>query len=193
MRGGRSVSFFRAFLIFLLLAIASTPSLCRPNIAQPTSDESASSASPQQSTPQEPNNPTPAQTEPAKAAEKKKKKESRGSIVVAPLPLSSPAIGSGIIPVVGYIFPISKKDTVSPPSVVGGAGLITNNGSRGFAVGADLYMLQDTYRITTGFLRGNIDYNIYGDGIASELHLPLVQTGHVFSLIFCVGSNGNYF
>jgi hypothetical protein len=42
--------------------------------------------------------------------------------------------------VLGYIFPFSMKDKISPPSVVGAAGLITNNGSRGFAVGAQLYL-----------------------------------------------------
>src|SRR5260370_27768825 len=62
----------------------------------------------------------------------KEKKHHRGALVVAPLPIVSPAIGSGIIPVAGYIFPFQEKDKVSPPSVVGAAGLITNNGSRGF-------------------------------------------------------------
>ena len=65
---------------------------------------------------------------------------SRGSFIVAPMPISSPALGTGIVPVVGYIFPFRKSDTVSPPSVVGVAGLITNNGSRGFAAYADLFM-----------------------------------------------------
>ena len=59
--------------------------------------------------------------------------------MVAPLPISSPAVGSGIVPVLGYIFSFSMKDKVSPPSVVGVAGLIANNGSRGFAVGGQLY------------------------------------------------------
>lgn len=36
--------------------------------------------------------------------EKKKKFGGRGAFVVAPLPISSPAIGSGIVPVLGYIF-----------------------------------------------------------------------------------------
>ena len=97
-------------------------------------------------------------------AKLKEEKEKRGSIVAAPLPISSPAIGSGIIPVLGYIFPFSRQDKVSPPSVVGAAGLITNNGSRGFAVGAQLYMKEDRYRITGGYVHGNIDYNIYGTG-----------------------------
>lgn len=115
-----------------------------------------------------------------KDAEKKKDKKkhpSRGSIVVAPLPISSPAIGSGVIPVLGYIFPFSKKDKVSPPSTVGAAGLYTNNGSRGFAVGGQLFLKENTYEITAGFVHGNVNYNIYGNGIAANLKLPLKQTG----------------
>jgi len=124
---------------------------------------------------------TPA-AEPEKQA--KKKKERRGAIVVAPLPISSPAIGNGIIPVLGYIFPFSKNDTISPPSVVGVAGLATDDGSRGFALGTRLYMKEDRYRITAGFVHGNIDYNIYGPNFASNLKLPIVQTGHAYLLEF---------
>ena len=80
-----------------------------------------------------------------------KKKTHRGSIVAAPLPIVSPAIGAGIVPVLGYIFPFSVKDKVSPPSVVGGAGLITDNGSRGFLVGAQLYMKENRYEVEAAF------------------------------------------
>jgi len=110
----------------------------------------------------------------------KEKKPKRGAIVVAPLPISSPAIGSGIVPVAGYIFQFSMKDKVSPPSVVGAAGLVTNNGTRGFAIGAQLYMKENRYRISGGYAHGNIDYNIYGTGAASDLKLPLVQTGEAY-------------
>jgi Omp85 superfamily domain len=113
-------------------------------------------------------------------AKPKEKKEKRGEILVAPLPISSPAIGSGIVPVVGYIFPFSTKDKISSPSVIGATGLITNNGSRAFALGAQLYLKEDRYRISGGFVRGNLDYNIYGIGMASDLKLPLVQTGHAY-------------
>jgi len=51
--------------------------------------------------------------------EEKEKKEHRGAIVAAPIPISSPTIGSGIVPVLGYVFPFSTKDQVSPPSSVG--------------------------------------------------------------------------
>lgn len=115
-----------------------------------------------------------------KKSGKKKKKTSRGSFAAAPIPISSPAIGSGIVPVVGYIFPLSTKDKKSPPSVIGAAGLLTNNGSRGFAVGGQLYMKENTYEVTSVFAHGDVDYNIYGSGIFSNLKLPLEQSGEIF-------------
>jgi hypothetical protein len=42
----------------------------------------------------------------------KEMKHHRGALVVAPLPIVSPAFGSGIIPVAGYIFPFQEKDKV---------------------------------------------------------------------------------
>jgi Omp85 superfamily domain len=110
----------------------------------------------------------------------KEKRARRGAFVIAPLPISSPALGSGIVPVLGYIFPISKKDKVSRPSVIGVAGLVTNNGSRGFAVGGQIYFRENRYRITSGFAHGNVDYDIYGTGNAANLRLPLSQTGELF-------------
>ena len=111
---------------------------------------------------------------------KKKKLGGDGSFVAVPLPISSPAIGSGIVPVVAYIFPISVNDKISPPSTIGVAGLITNNGSRGFVVGGQLFLKENTYQVTTGYIHGNIQYDIYGTGIAANLKLPLVQSGSGF-------------
>jgi len=107
----------------------------------------------------------------------------KGSFVVAPLPIASPAVGTGIIPVLGYIFPLRKDDQVSPPSVVGMAGIVTDNGSRGFGAYADLYMKEKTYRITAAYLRGNLNYDLYGVGLAAGnagSKLPLEQSGQVF-------------
>jgi hypothetical protein len=130
-----------------------------------TSDESLQSAAPAQ---------------PETQPKKKKKLGGPGAIVAAPLPISSPAIGSGIEPVLGYIFPFNAKDKVSPPSVVGVGGLVTNNGSRAFVVGGRLYLKENRYRITSGFARGNLNYDVYGNGIAAGFKLPLNQTGHAF-------------
>jgi len=133
---------------------------------------------PPQAVDQSPETTTPAQTEPQ--PKKKKKFSIPAGIVVAPLPISSPAIGTGIIPVLGYIFPIDKNDKVSPPSTIGAAGLITNNGSLGFAVGGQLFFKENTYEVTSGYVHGNVNYNIYGNGVAEGLKLPLQQTGEAF-------------
>jgi outer membrane protein assembly factor BamA len=111
---------------------------------------------------------------------KKKKVPPRGAFVVAPLPISSPALGTGLVPAVGYIFPFSTKDKVSPPSVIGAAGLITDNGSRGFALAAQLYFKENRYRVTSGYVRGNLNYDIYSSGTAINAKLPLNQTGQAF-------------
>ena len=111
---------------------------------------------------------------------KKKQSGRRGAFVFAPLPISSPAIGTGIIPVAGYIIPIGSKDDASRPSVVGGAGVFTDNGSRGFVLGGQFYLKQDTYQIKTGYAQGNVNYNLYGPGRFSNLALPLQQTGEAF-------------
>jgi outer membrane protein assembly factor BamA len=119
----------------------------------------------------------------AQQQEKKTKKEKRGSILAAPIPIYSPAIGSGAVLAGGYIFPLRKSDRVSQPSTIGSAVLLTDNGSRGWGLGGDFYFKQDTYHITTIYFRGNINYDFYGIGSASGdegRKLPLKQTGEVF-------------
>jgi surface antigen Omp85-like protein len=110
----------------------------------------------------------------------KKGHRERGSFVAAPLPISSPALGSGIVPVLAYIFPISVTDQNSPPSVVGAVGLVTNNGSRAMALGGEVYFRQNTYHATAIYARGNLNYNLYGLGSGdSQPRLPLKQTGQL--------------
>lgn len=170
---------FTAFCIFSVTSSIAQPRQRLDESATARSQEKASGAAgtPAQSTP------SAVQTRPEVQGKKKKKKKRRGSFVAAPLPVSSPAIGSGIVPVLAYIFPISVEDHVSPPSVVGVAGLITNNGTRGFAVGADLYFKENTYQVRAGYARGNLNYNLYGLGSGDNSggrKLPLKQTGEAF-------------
>ena len=123
------------------------------------------------------------QAEAEKKLVRKKKFIHRGQLVAAPLPIVSPAIGAGLIPAVGYIFPFSADDKVSPPSVIGAAGLITNNGSSGFGIGANLYMKENTYEVTSLYAHGNLDYNLYGVGFAAGnagFKVPLDQAGQIF-------------
>jgi hypothetical protein len=169
-------------LICGLCVFLSAPATAQePQKAAPPAVSSGQEATPPPNAAEQPAQKTaPAEPETQPKKKDKKKPSKLDGLVVAPLPISSPAIGSGIVPVIGYIFPFSKSDKVSPPSTVGVAGLVTNNGSRGFAIGGQLFLKENTYEITSGFARGNVDYNIYGTGIAADAKLPLAQTGNAF-------------
>jgi hypothetical protein len=88
--------------------------------------------------------------------EKENKPEGPGSFVAAPIPTSSAAIGTGVVLMAGYIFPFSKTDRVSPPSVIGVAGLFTSNGTRGFALVGQFYLKENT-RNDSGIMLGSFD------------------------------------
>ena len=63
------------------------------------------------------------------------------------------------------MFPINKQDRISPPSSVGIAGLFTDNGSLGLAVGGKLYFKEDRYRLNSALGTAHINAGIYGVGI----------------------------
>jgi len=110
----------------------------------------------------------------------KRGQQEHGAFVIAPLPISSPALGSGIVPVLAYIFPVSTNDKTSPASVVGAVGLVTDNGSRALALGGEVYFKQNSYRTTAIYARGNLNYNLYGLGSGdSQPKLPLKQNGQL--------------
>ncbi|RPI21258.1 MAG: hypothetical protein EHM61_25225 [Acidobacteria bacterium] len=115
--------------------------------------------------------------------EKAEKEEKRGEFLVAPIPIASPTIGTGLEWALGYVFPFSRQDKISPHSVAGVGGLFTDNGSRGIAGGGRLYFKQDKYRFTVA--GGNAKINADFTGIGNEagdrgLFLPLTTTGSAF-------------
>ena len=83
----------------------------------------------------------------------------------------------------GYIFQLSEKDKISPPSLVGAAGLVTDNGTSGFAVGTQLFMKENRYQIQGLFANGTLNYTLFGEGFFGAdpgAKLPISQTGRVF-------------
>ena len=184
---------FRTFCLFLAYACEATY-LCPaqspaalgsfPPSLSFLAEQQAAPASAQQSN----SNPSSANTsqqtpEKKEKKKKKKKKESNGSFVIAPLPIVSPAIGSGLIPIIGYITPVPQKEREETPSVVGAGGLITNNGSRAFFLGTDLYFNQERYEVEAVYAHGSLDYSLYGPGFVNggaDFKLPLEQSGQAF-------------
>jgi hypothetical protein len=105
--------------------------------------------------------------------------EKRGSIVIAPIPVSSPAVGSGLVLVSGYVFKLSTNDSLSPPSFLGAVGAGTNNGSRGVLFGGRLYFAENKYQTTLLMAKGHVNYDFFGIGrvpARESASVPL-QTG----------------
>jgi hypothetical protein len=91
-------------------------------------------------------------------------KTENGSIVVAPIPVSSPAVGSGLILVSGYVFKPDAKDTLSPPSFFGLVAAGTSNGSHGGILGGRLYLKENKYQTTFLMAKGRVNYDFFGIG-----------------------------
>lgn len=119
----------------------------------------------------------------AQVAPKEPPTPKRGEWLFAPIPISSPAIGAGLTWAVGYIFPFTKGDKVSPPSMIGIGGLFTNNGSKAIAIGGKLYLKEDKYRLTVGIGHAGINADVFGVGKNagdSGIFLPLNAKGNGF-------------
>jgi Omp85 superfamily domain len=122
------------------------------------------------------------------------KPEKRGSLVIAPIPISSPAFGSGLLLITGYVFKLNERDQVSPPSWLGGAGAFTNNGSRGLALGGRLYLQENKYQTTFAFIKGRANLDFFGIGRIpgrSPVSVPLQMEGSIYfgELMRNVGRN----
>lgn len=121
-------------------------------------------------------------------------KEKRGSLVIAPIPISSPAFGSGLLLITAYVFKFDKEDEVSPPSWVGVAAAFTNNGTRGLATGAKLYLKENKYQTTFAVMKGRANLDFFGIGRIpgrTPVAVPLSMDGSIFfgELLRNVGKN----
>jgi hypothetical protein len=122
--------------------------------------------------------------------------EKRGSFIIAPIPISSPAFGSGLLIVSAYVFKFDKEDTVSPPSWVGAAGAFTNNGSRGLALGSKLYLKENKWQTTIAVMKGRANLDFYGIGRIPgrpAVEVPLSMGGTIFFGELMRNVKGNIF
>ena len=124
------------------------------------------------------------------------KKNRKGEIVVAPFPISNPALGSGLVLVGGYLFPLSKKDEISPDSMVGGGSFYTSNGSWLWGAGTKLYLKQDRFRLTAFYGQGQLHYDLFGIGNSAGnegLSVPIHQGGKALLLETLIRIKGKLF
>ncbi|SLN59335.1 Surface antigen [Roseovarius gaetbuli] len=97
-----------------------------------------------------------------------------GSVIVAPIPFSSPLIGSGVVLGAGYLFNLPKSKT----SGVGIARLTSSNGSSGLGAGGSLNFNEGKWTVSLFAAKADVFYNL---GDSDTLQLPLNQKGELTS------------
>ena len=97
-----------------------------------------------------------------------------GSLVVAPIPFSSPLIGSGLALGAGYLF---TTDKTSDSSYIGIAGLRSDSGSIGYGAAANVSFGDNRWRLGGLVARADADYDLYLHLGGGTQTIPINQTG----------------
>lgn len=111
------------------------------------------------------------------------KKPKRGSLIFAPIPITSPAFGSGMILGAGYVFKLNPEDKASPPSSVGLAGAFTSSGSRGIVLGGKFHFSENKYQASFAVAKGRANYQYFGIGQLpgrDPVSVEIKQSGSIF-------------
>ena len=170
----------RTFLAFVLLvSIVNGSSIALSQSPSPTPQEN----DPPTEEPADKSVPSTAVAKPQDDDNAKNKKQKRGSLVIAPIPISSPAFGSGLFLIAGYVFKLNPEDKLSSPSWMGGAVAFTNNGTRALALGGRLYLKENKYQTTFAVMRGRANLDFYGIGRIpgrDPIAVPLSLDGSIF-------------
>ena len=130
-----------------------------------------------------PEDPAPVVNEQDQDDSAKPPQRKRGTWIIAPIPISSPAIGSGLVLALGYVFKLDESDDVSPPSTLGVMGAFTNNGTRAGGLGGRLYFSENKYQTTFLIAKGRVNSDFYGIGRIpgrEAIKVPLSGSGTVF-------------
>ncbi len=98
----------------------------------------------------------------------------KNELVIAPIPISNPAIGSGLALAAVYTLTPKPSDTQVPPTTLGAGGFYTSNGSWAGAAAAKLYLSGDRYRITVAGGGGKINYDLFALG-PNDVGVPISQ------------------
>ncbi|MEM0947374.1 MAG: hypothetical protein AAGK37_08215 [Pseudomonadota bacterium] len=96
-----------------------------------------------------------------------------GSFFAAPIPLSNPTIGSGLLAVGGYLF---QMDEGSDTSFLGVAAFRTDNGSEGLGLAGSISFDEDRWQATLAAADASVTYDVFFGPLA----VPVEQTGQAY-------------
>ncbi len=83
----------------------------------------------------------------------------RGNVVVAPIPISNPTLGTGLVAVAAYFYAqTDEQKKVQPASVTGMAAMYTSNDSKAIAIAQQNYWSNDNWRFTG--VAGAVDFRL---------------------------------
>ena len=88
----------------------------------------------------------------------------RGELLWAPIPLSNPAVGTGLAVAGAYLFAIDRSDRVSPPTLAALGGLYTSSGTWALAGVFKTYLAEDRWRLLGVFSYGDVKTDYFGIG-----------------------------
>ena len=101
-------------------------------------------------------------------------------LVVAPVPGYSSQLGWSLTLGGGYFIEPKKAGSDSPPSIIGGFVMSSDNGSYAYGAGANLHLYDDKLRVKFGAAYFDIRYKFYGignDWADLDIGLDLEQNG----------------
>ena len=104
-------------------------------------------------------------------------------LVIAPVPGYSPQIGWNLKLAAGYFLDSRDEESTSPASIIGGAAMISDNGSSAYGAGTYLHLLDDKLRIQFGGLYADVRYTYYVNdvlGSGRDVSIDLNQDGPLF-------------
>lgn len=101
-----------------------------------------------------------------------------GSFIMAPIPIQSPSIGTGLALVSSYLFKFDKK---SDESYIGAAGFGTDNGSKGYGLIGSFSWNENQWKVSA--MAGNVDvvYDFYIPNSGGRT-VSLEQNGKLLNL-----------
>jgi outer membrane protein assembly factor BamA len=101
-------------------------------------------------------------------AERPAKAEAKSDLLVVPIPMSSPSLGTGLtLGAAMFYNPNGSKE----PWTTGGALMVTSNGSRAVGLGHKMFLREDKFKLTAFAGYADVNLRFYGVGpLAGELN-----------------------
>ncbi|MGD9347697.1 MAG: BamA/TamA family outer membrane protein, partial [Candidatus Aminicenantes bacterium] len=115
------------------------------------------------------------------APEQQKEKSSKPKFAAIPVPNYNEATGFGLGMIVNLLYPVGRKDEISPPSSTTLFGFYASNKTNVFGAAQKFHLKEDKYRFTLALARASINFQYYAENIGGEF--IDFNTGSKFGLI----------